>query len=56
MKDFLQDAVQDKRQILIEKLIKSGVFKINEKHLYEGSMSELENLYQEIRNCEAVTS
>ncbi|AZU61879.1 Fur-regulated basic protein FbpA [Neobacillus mesonae] len=55
MNDFLQDAVQDERQILIEKLIKSGIFKINDKHLYEGSLSELETVYQEIRNCEAVT-
>ncbi|MCM3570863.1 Fur-regulated basic protein FbpA [Neobacillus mesonae] len=56
MKDFLQDAVQRERQILIEKLIKSGVFKIKNKHLYEGSLSELKDLYKEIRDYEAVTS
>ncbi len=56
MKDFLQDAVQEKRQILMEKLIKSGVFKINDRHLYEWSLSELENAYQEISDFELVNS
>ncbi|WP_082193207.1 Fur-regulated basic protein FbpA [Bacillus rubiinfantis] len=56
MKDTLQQAVQEKRQNLIEKLIKLGVYKINNKHLYEGSLAELEKEYMEIHSCEVVTS
>jgi len=45
--DLLQEAVQEKRQNLIDELIKSGIFKINNKHLYQMTLSELEKKYQE---------
>ena len=43
--ELLQEAVHDKRQILIDQLIQSGVYKIKNKHLYEMSLSELEKEY-----------
>jgi len=45
--DLLQEAVQEKRQILIDQLIQSGIFKIKNKHLYEMDLSELEEEYQD---------
>lgn len=47
-----QDAIQEKRQLLIEKLINSGIFKINDKHLYEWGLHELEKEYQELLDCQ----
>jgi hypothetical protein len=44
--DLLQEAVQEKRQILIDELIKSGVYKVKNKHLYEMTLSELERQNQ----------
>ncbi|MBM7652865.1 Fur-regulated basic protein FbpA [Neobacillus cucumis] len=48
MSELLQGAVQEQRQILIDELIKSGVFKIKNKHLYEMTLSELEREYGNI--------
>lgn len=48
-----QDAIQEKRQLLIEKLINSGIFKIINKHLYEWELHELEKGYQKLLECEA---
>ena len=42
MRELLQEAVHDKRQILIDQLIRSGVYKIKNKHLYEMTLNELE--------------
>ena len=42
MRELLQEAVHDKRQILIDQLIISGVYKIKNKHLYEMTLNELE--------------
>ncbi|WP_462409877.1 Fur-regulated basic protein FbpA [Neobacillus sp. Marseille-QA0830] len=55
MNELLHEAVQDRRQTLIDQLIQLGVFKIGNKHLYEMSLSELEEEYQEINspdNCQ----
>ncbi|MBU8918791.1 Fur-regulated basic protein FbpA [Neobacillus sp. 114] len=48
MEHLLNETVQEKRQFLIEELIKLGIFKINEKHLYEWSISELEKEFEDI--------
>ena len=49
MKNLLRSAVQLKRQKLIKKLIKSGIYKKNNKHLYELTLSELEKEYKYIK-------
>jgi hypothetical protein len=48
MANLLREAVQKKRQFLIDELIKSGIYKINDKHLYEWTLSDLENEYNAI--------
>lgn len=48
MKNSNQKAVQRKRQYLTNELIKSGIYKKNNKHLYEWTMCELEKEYQYI--------
>ncbi|TWD96390.1 Fur-regulated basic protein A [Neobacillus bataviensis] len=45
MENLLRKAVQTKRQFLINKLIQSGVYKKNNKHLYEWTLTELEQEY-----------
>lgn len=49
MKNLLRHAVQLQKQNLINKLIKSGFYKKNDKHLYELTLSELENEYKYIK-------
>ncbi|NRD79470.1 Fur-regulated basic protein FbpA [Bacillus sp. BRMEA1] len=48
MANLLREAVQRKRQFLIDELIKSGIYKINDKHLYEWTLSELEKEFKTI--------
>jgi hypothetical protein len=48
MANILRNAVQVKKQYLINKLIKSGIYKKNNKHLYELTLSDLEREYQYI--------
>lgn len=48
MGKLLRLAVQSKRQKLINRLIKSGVYKKNNKHLYEWTLSDLEKEYKHI--------
>jgi hypothetical protein len=48
MKNLLRSAVQLKKQNLINKLIKSGIYKKGNKHLYELTLSDLENEYKYI--------
>ncbi|MEH7254149.1 MULTISPECIES: Fur-regulated basic protein FbpA [Bacillaceae] len=45
MENILRNAVQQRRQILIDKLIKIGVFKKDDRHLYEWTLSDLEEEY-----------
>ena len=45
MSELLQEAVHNKRKILIDQLIQSGVYKIKNKHLYEMTLNELEKEY-----------
>ena len=47
MSELLQEAIQKKRQILIDVLIQSGVYKIKNRHLYEMTLSELEKEFQD---------
>ncbi len=42
MVNLLRNAVQLKKQHLINRLIKSGIYKKNNKHLYELTLSDLE--------------
>jgi hypothetical protein len=46
--ELLQEAIHTKRKNLIDQLIQSGVYKIKNKHLYEMSLSELEEEYVNI--------
>jgi hypothetical protein len=46
MKNLLRHAVQLQKQKIINKLIQSGIYKKNDKHLYELTLSELENEYK----------
>ncbi|WHY03064.1 Fur-regulated basic protein FbpA [Neobacillus sp. DY30] len=46
MKNILRTAVQQRRQFLIDKLLKIGVFKKEDKHLYEWTLTDLEKEYQ----------
>lgn len=47
MKNKLRNAAQQKRQYLIDELLKIGVFKKNNKHLYEWTLCDLEDEYNE---------
>jgi hypothetical protein len=46
MKNILRTAVQQRRQYLIDKLLKIGVFKKEDRHLYEWTLSDLESEYE----------
>jgi hypothetical protein len=46
MKNILRTAVQQRRQYLIDKLLKVGVFKKEDRHLYEWTLSDLEKEYK----------
>lgn len=46
MAKILRDAVEMKQQILINKLIKLGLYKKDDKHLFELTLSELEWEYK----------
>ncbi|MEH6996186.1 Fur-regulated basic protein FbpA [Neobacillus drentensis] len=46
MKNILRTAVQQRRQYLIDKLLKIGVFKKEDRHLYEWTLSDLEWEYE----------
>lgn len=48
MKNILRNAVQQRRQLLIDKLLKIGVFKKDDRHLYEWTLSDLEEEYKYI--------
>lgn len=48
MTNILRTAVQQRRQFLIDKLLKIGVFKKEDKHLYEWTLSDLEKEYKYI--------
>ena len=49
---ILWEAVENRRVELINKLIAFGVFKINEKHLFESSLGELEGEYNKFEEVQ----
>ncbi|MFB5196691.1 Fur-regulated basic protein FbpA [Bacillus sp. AFS073361] len=48
MKKIKRISAHQKRQYLINELIRFGIYKKNNKHLYEWTLSELETEYQNI--------
>lgn len=50
MKNTLRYAVQIKKEKLINKMIQSGIYKKNNKHLYELTLTDLESVYKDIAN------
>lgn len=55
MKSLLRQAVQIQKQNLINRLIKSGIYKKNDTHLYELTLSELENEFKYIKKVSLET-
>ncbi|WP_423798300.1 Fur-regulated basic protein FbpA [Neobacillus sp. SAB-20_R2A] len=57
MGNILRKAVEQRRQRLIDKLIAFNVYKKADKHLFELSLSELENEYRQfIQTCHPHTN
>ncbi len=52
MENSLRKAVQIKKEKLINKMIQSGIYKKNNKHLYELTLSDLEAEYRDMANHE----
>jgi len=50
MKGYLRTAIEKRKQYLINKLIQFDIYKICHKHLYELTLTELEEEYQKIMN------
>lgn len=48
MANLLRTAVQKKRQYLMDELLKQGVYKKDDKHLYELTLTDLEAEYHYI--------
>lgn len=46
MDSLLENQNQQTRQYFIEELIKSGIYKKNNKHLYEWTLSDLKKEYK----------
>ncbi|PLS05382.1 Fur-regulated basic protein FbpA [Neobacillus cucumis] len=52
MGNILRDAVENKRKKLIEKLITLDVYKKEDKHLFELSLTDLENEYKSFKSIQ----
>jgi len=50
--NILRDAVENKRKKIIEKLITFNVYKKEDKHLFELSLTELENEYKAFKSMQ----
>jgi len=46
MNNILRSAVQQRRQYLMDKLLQLGVYKKEDKHLYELTLTDLEDEYR----------
>lgn len=46
MTHVLRTAIQEKRQFLMEELLKLGVYKKDDKHLYELTLTDLEEVFK----------
>jgi hypothetical protein len=51
MKKMLSDAVEKKKQFLMDKLISLKAYKIDDKHLFEITLSELEEEYKSFKKA-----
>ncbi|MDP4104859.1 MAG: Fur-regulated basic protein FbpA [Bacillota bacterium] len=49
MNNILRHAVEKKKQYLMDKLIALGTYKKNDEHLFELTLSELEEEYRSFR-------
>lgn len=49
---LLRNAIEKKRDFLINKLINEGVYKKNDIHLFELTLTDLEKEYNKIRKIE----
>lgn len=49
MENLQQEALERKKNFLIEKLIRRGIYKKNNSHLFELSLSDLEDEYYKSR-------
>lgn len=56
MKNSHRKTIQQKRQFLMNELIRFGIYKKNNKHLYEWTLNELEKEYHFIENNDLVLS
>ncbi|MEH7120650.1 Fur-regulated basic protein FbpA [Neobacillus vireti] len=52
MGNILREAVENKRKKLIEKLIAFNVYKREDKHLFELSLTELQNEYKAYKSMQ----
>jgi hypothetical protein len=50
MDNLLRKAAEEKRNFLINKLISRGAYKKNDTHLFELTLSDLEEEYNKMRN------
>jgi hypothetical protein len=48
--NIFRKAVEDRRKILIDKLIAFNVYKKEDRHLFELSLTELENEYRKLQH------
>lgn len=46
MTNLLRTAIQQKRQYLMDELLKQGIFKKGDKHLYELTLTDLEKEFK----------
>ncbi|MEH7119937.1 Fur-regulated basic protein FbpA [Neobacillus vireti] len=56
MGNLIRYGVQLKKKNLINKLIKLGIYKKNNKHLYELTLSELEKEYKNMNTNDLVSN
>ena len=49
METLFQEALEKKKSLLIGKLIRRGIYKKNNTHLFEFSLSDLEEEYNKIQ-------
>lgn len=48
MKNYLRKAIETRKQFIIQKLLQTNIYKIRHKHLYELTLTELEEEYNKI--------
>ncbi|MGE7758474.1 Fur-regulated basic protein FbpA [Peribacillus sp. NPDC097895] len=53
---LLRKAIENKRNFLINKLINEGIYKKNDTHLFELTLTDLEEEYMKIKKNESLPS